>query len=203
MEQSRNTVHLCGEMTAAPQFSHMGKNGRFFTFPLSVERLSGAKDVLNIVAPETAVARLGEEGAMLSVEGEVRSYNNRSGFGNRLLITVLARHMEYTEGDFENNVELTGTICRPPTYRRTPMGREICDLMLAVNRRYGRSDYLPCISWGMLARRSAEWSVGKRIELTGRLQSRKYIKLVENAPVEKTAFEISVITMEPADEEWI
>ena len=89
-------------------------------------------------------------------------------------------------------MELTGALCKKPTYRRTPMGREICDLMLAVNRRYGRSDYLPCIAWGIGASEAREWEVGQKISLVGRLQSRKYIKQEEGVSVEKTAFEVSV-----------
>ena len=132
----------------------------------------------------------------IRVTGEVRSFNNRSGEGNRLIITVFARNISLSDEPDHNHVTLTGTLCKKPTLRATPMGREICDMMLAVNRRYGRSDYLPCIAWGLRARECAHWDVGTRVAVEGRLQSRNYIKTVDGVPVEKTAFEVSVTNAE-------
>ena len=131
--------------------------------------------------------------------GEVRSFNSRRGTGARLVITVLARELSVCEEEDDNRVFLTGTLCKAPVLRSTPMGREICDLMLAVNRRYGRSDYLPCICWGLSAREAARWEVGARVELEGRLQSRRYIKMTESGPVEKTAFEISALRLQRSE----
>ena len=123
----------------------------------------------------------------------MRSFNNRSGEGSRLLLYVYAQELLPAEDEDRNEIELAGTICRDPTWRRTPMGREICDLMLAVNRRYGRSDYLPCIAWGAAAREAALWQVGDTVSLNGRIQSRRYSKTVDGQTLEKTAYEVSVI----------
>lgn len=192
MERVNDKAVLCGNVTARPVISHSGREGTYYTFPLEIERLSGVCDTLNIIAHSDLISALEvEESARLRVEGEVRSFNNRSGSGPRLVLTVLARTMRFTDGDFVNDIYLSGTICKAPGYRRTPMGREICDIMLAVNRRYGRSDYLPCIVWGTKAREASRWGVGTAVELNGRMQSRIYIKNGENGPVEKTAFEIS------------
>ncbi len=195
MDRANDIVRLCGVAAGAPVLSHTGRDGAYYKFPLAVRRLSGTEDVLNIIAEERMLRALeiGEETKLL-VSGEVRSYNNRSGEGPRLVITVLAREIAFTDGEFENHVEVTGTVCKEPKLRRTPMGREICDLMLAVNRSYGRSDYIPCIAWGAVARRAAGWSVGTQAALTGRLQSRDYIKMEGDTPVRKTAFEISAVS---------
>ena len=131
--------------------------------------------------------------------GEIRSFNNRSGVGNRLVITVLARSVVPGEGDPCNQVFLHGVLCKPPVLRRTPLGRDICDLLLAVNRRYRRADYLPCIAWGSLARRCAELAPGNRVELEGRLQSRVYTKRLGETSEERTAFEVSVSVLERLD----
>lgn len=197
MDRANDTVRLCGSLAGRPVYSHTGRDGAYYKFPLSVRRLSGTEDVLNIVAHEELLERLEVESApRLRVTGEVRSYNNRSGVGPRLVITVLARELTFTDDDFENTVTLTGTLCRAPSLRRTPMGREISDMMLAVNRGYSRSDYIPCIAWGAVARRAAGWDVGAKVTVTGRLQSRAYIKIEDDVPVEKTAFEISCVTAE-------
>ena len=188
-----NSVALRGAAAGAPVFSHESRGERFFSFPLEVERLSGTTDRLNVIAREELLRQTPvTEHGKLGVRGELRSFNNRSGVGSRLVISVFAREMAFEDGEDENLAELTGTLCKPPNIRVTPMGREICDLMLAVNRRYGRSDYLPCIAWGLLARETAEWRVGDRLTLTGRVQSRRYIKVLSGEQVEKTAFEVSV-----------
>ena len=125
--------------------------------------------------------------------GELRSFNNKSGEGARLVITVFAKEIILCDDEDCNVIRLIGTLCKKPNLRTTPMGRDICDLMLAVNRKYGRSDYLPCIAWGIKAREAADWDVGTTVSLEGRIQSRTYIKLIDDVPVEKTAFEVSVI----------
>ncbi|MBR6522956.1 MAG: single-stranded DNA-binding protein [Oscillospiraceae bacterium] len=188
---NNNIVELCGIAAAEPIFSHKSKEREFYTLPLIVCRLSGAEDIVNVTV-DRRMAQLCRGGERLRVCGELRSFNNRSGTGSRLVISVFAREVSPSGFMDENRVELTGTLCKKPTYRRTPMGREICDLMLAVNRRYGRSDYLPCIAWGIGASEAREWEVGQKISLAGRLQSRKYIKQEEGVSVEKTAFEVSV-----------
>lgn len=162
-EWNENRIVLHGRVCQAPVPSHTNHGESYLKFPLAVCRLSGAEDRVNVVASAALLERCPlTEGEELSVEGEVRSFNNRSGVGSRLVISVYARQMHREPGEEENRLRLTGTLCKVPVYRRTPLGRDICDLMLAVNRRYGRTDYLPCIAWGSLARRCAELAPGNR-----------------------------------------
>ena len=190
----RNTVELCGALAAAPRFSHLSRGERFFIFPVETRRLSGAVDTINVVAREALLAALRiEEAERLCVQGELRSFNNRREEGPKLVITVFARALSLAGGGEDvNAITLRGALCKPPVLRVTPMGRDICDLMLAVNRRCGRSDYLPCICWGRRAREYSQLQVGDRLSLTGRIQSRPYIKLIEGEPVEKVAYEVSI-----------
>lgn len=189
----RNTVELCGALAAAPRFSHLSRGERFFIFPVETRRLSGAVDTINVVAREALLAALRiEEAERLCVQGELRSFNNRREEGPKLVITVFARALSLAGGGEDvNSITLRGALCKQPVLRVTPMGRDICDLMVAVNRRCGRSDYLPCICWGARARTAALFDVGDAVELTGRVQSRQYIKLIDGEPVEKTAYEVS------------
>ena len=190
---SRNTARLCGVIAAAPVFSHSGRGECFYTFPLEVARLSGATDKINIIVRDELMESIQLcEAEKIYVVGELRSFNNKSGEGAKLVITVFAKELYLCDDDDLNEVHLIGTLCKKPNLRMTPMGRDICDLMLAVNRRYGRSDYLPCITWGLKAREAAEWGTGTMVTLEGRIQSRNYIKIVGGDPVEKTAFEVSV-----------
>ena len=190
---SRNTARLCGVIAAAPAFSHSGRGECFYTFPLEVARLSGATDKINIIVRDELMESIQLcEAEKICVVGELRSFNNKSGEGAKLVITVFAKELYLCDDDDLNEVHLIGTLCKKPNLRMTPMGRDICDLMLAVNRRYGRSDYLPCITWGPKAREAAEWDTGTMVTLEGRIQSRNYIKIVGGDPVEKTAFEVSV-----------
>ena len=190
---SRNTARLCGVIAAAPAFSHSGRGECFYTFPLEVARLSGATDKINIIVRDELMESIQLcEAEKICVVGELRSFNNKRGEGAKLVITVFAKELYLCDDDDLNEVHLIGTLCKKPNLRMTPMGRDICDLMLAVNRRYGRSDYLPCITWGLKAREAAEWDTGTMVTLEGRIQSRNYIKIVGGDPVEKTAFEVSV-----------
>lgn len=197
--EANNFVRLCGTPTAAPAYSHSSRGLDFFTLPLRVQRLSGAADTLNILLRREQLDGL--EGARrLCVEGEVRSFNSRRGDGARLVITVLAQSLPEAGDADENLVVLRGTLCKAPNHRSTPMGREICDLMLAVNRHYGRSDYLPCICWGLTAREAGRYSVGTRLRLAGRMQSRGYIKLTDAGPVQRTAYEVSAMELEQLED---
>ena len=199
--ETKNYTRLCGVMAAAPSFSHSSRGLDFFTFPLTVERLSGNTDTLNILLRADQLAALEPAGqSKLCVVGEVRSFNSRRGTGARLVITVLARELRFCDEEDSNLVRLTGTLCKAPNLRSTPLGREICDLMLAVNRHYGRSDYLPCICWGLAAREAAGWEIGTHVQLEGRLQSRDYIKLTETGPLQRTAYEVSATQILRADE---
>lgn len=197
-----NRIQLHGSLAAAPIFSHRNHEVDFYQFPLSVPRLSGVEDRLNVVAAQRVLEQLPtlELGQEVTVSGEVRTFNNRTGVGNRLVISVFARELVLEEGEGDNRLELSGTVCKQPLLRATPLGRTICDLILAANRRYGRADYLPCIAWGSLAHRCGGLNVGERIRLNGRLQSRRYTKLVEGQLAERMAFEVSIMSLSVLEE---
>ncbi len=197
MEQKENRVVLRGTIVGEAEFSHRVHGIAFYRFPLSVPRLSGREDRLNILLAHTPEEPpIPPEGTFVQIEGEVRSFNNRSGIGSRLVITVLARSLTESQEDPCNLVQLRGVLCKPPILRRTPLGRDICDLLLAVNRRYRRADYLPCIAWGSLALRCGQLCVGEALHLDGRLQSRTYLKSLGEITQERTAFEISITSLE-------
>lgn len=193
-----NYALLRGAVSRRPEYSHESRGEAFYRLSMDVSRLSGAVDTIHIIARDALLdeLELPAPGQKLMAEGELRSFNNKSGVGPKLIITVFAKALRFEAGEDENVIELRGTLCKPPTHRVTPMGREICDLMLAVNRRYGRSDYLPCIAWGLSAREAAGWGVGDAVRLTGRIQSRNYTKVIDGDSVVKTAFEVSVIGIE-------
>lgn len=194
MEQNQNYVELWGTVAQDCVFSHENHGQRFYKFPLRVERLSGQCDTPVIVVNESMASHLCE-GEPVRVTGQLRSFNNKSGQGSRLVITVFAQAIEPGDGTPFNRILLSGVLCKQPTLRRTPLGRSICDVILAVNRHYGRADYLPCIAWGQLALQVAEMSVGERLTLEGRVQSRTYTKLLESGAEERTAFEVSIMQL--------
>lgn len=197
MEQKENRVVLRGTAAGEATLSHQVHGLDFYRFPLSVPRLSGREDRLNILLPAPPEGKaLPQPGDYLEVTGEVRSFNNRSGVGSRLVITVLARSVLPGVGEPCNQVWLRGTLCKPPILRRTPLGRDICDLLLAVNRRYRRADYLPCIAWGAVAQQVAAMTTGDRLTIEGRVQSRTYTKTENGVSTERTAYEVSI--MRPA-----
>ena len=199
MDETRNDLLLRGTAAAEPAFSHENHGQRFYRFPLSVRRLSGQADVLQVIATGEQLSHLLPlTGRRLEIQGQLRSFNNKSGQGSRLVISAFTRLLVETAGEDVNIIELKGAICKPPVLRRTPLGRCICDMMLAVNRRYGRADYLPCIVWGSLAQRCASLGVGDGVRLEGRLQSRQYIKVENGQNLTRTAFEVSVMKLEPA-----
>ncbi len=196
MEASQNYVELWGVAEAEPAYSHENHGARFYKFPLRVDRLSGQSDHPVIVVGDRLLAQTPvAAGEGVRVVGQLRSFNNRSGQGSRLVITVLAQELEKCGGGFFNRILLSGVICKQPTLRRTPLGRSICDVILAVNRHYGRADYLPCIAWGQVASVVADMGVGDRLALEGRVQSRCYTKMLDSGPVERTAFEVSVMQL--------
>ena len=197
MIYEKNHIKLCGSLAAPPVYSHSARGRIFYSFPLEVRRLSGSTDTVNVLLGSEQLKELDiSDCGKLCVEGQLRTWNNRRGEGAKLVITVLARELYFCDGPDENLVRLSGTLCKAPNLRITPMGRDICDLMLAVNRHYGRSDYLPCICWGMKARQAANWQVGTSLRLEGRLQSRSYIKLTEEGASQRVAFEVSVTEIE-------
>ncbi len=195
---NENRILLRGRLAGPPEESHVNHGVTYFRLPLAVRRLSGAEDRLNLVAAQSQLEALPlQPGDRLAVSGEVRTFNNRSGAGSRLVISVFARTLLPCppEEEDDNRLTLSGALCKPPSLRVTPLGRTICDMILAVNRRYGRADYLPCIAWGSLAHRCGRMEVGQRLSLTGRLQSRIYTKASENRTQEHTAFEVSILSL--------
>ena len=196
MENVINALHLSGTVVGTPAVGHEAFGEKFYYLTLGVPRLSGAQDLLPVTLSERLLldGKMLAEGDHLAIEGQVRSYNKIIEGAGRLLITAFAqRIVEPDERENPNQIQLTGTLCKAPAYRTTPFGREIADMMLAVNRAYGKSDYIPCITWGRSARFAAKLSVGDKITLTGRLQSRAYQKqMPDGTVVEKTAYEVSV-----------
>ena len=195
MEHITNSITIRGSLQALPQFSHENHGRRFYRFTLEVPRLSGAIDLLPVVAEEGLIQQIDPcGGEMLTVTGQVRSHNLRTDGSRRLLIFVFAADILAEDGEPMNEVMLEGPLCREPTFRRTPLGREICNAMLAVPRAFRRADYLPCILWGRTAQEIAACHTRDRIRICGRLQSRIYTKLTEEGPVDRTAYEISALT---------
>lgn len=191
-----NELTLCGTLKELPMFSHESHGTRYFSFPLCIKRLSGVIDTVNIITSETLLPDSLSPGDFLSVAGELRSFNNNSGVGNKLAIFAFAKKLSGDKSEYQNDLKLGGVVCKVPIYRRTPFGREICDLMLAINRKYGRSDYLPCIAWGRISSAASVLNTGDFIHITGRLQSRTYVKALEDHEETRTAYEVSVFTLE-------
>lgn len=201
-----NMVTISGKVVSSIEFSHEVYGEGFYYFMLDVPRLSESCDKI----PVTISERLASKdklivGTVIEVEGQFRSYNSYNNEGNRLLLTVFARDITFLEDEKKiknpNQIYLNGFICKRPIYRTTPFGREITDLLLAVNRPYNKSDYIPCIAWGRNARFSESLAVGDNIKVWGRIQSRTYQKKLESGEVlTKVAFEVSISKMENADE---
>ena len=193
-----NLVKLTGMIAGEPAVSHEIEGEKFWEFPLEIKRLSGVSDFLPITVPEkllSATETKLEVGEGLSIEGELRSYNKLVGEKSKLIISTFAkeiRNADLTAENDENYICLNGFICKPPIYRTTPFNREICDAILAVNRKNFKSDYLPVISWGRNAKYLQNLPVGTKVNAEGRIQSRKYTKVVDGQSEERTAYEVSV-----------
>ena len=195
MEHTVNQITLRGSLLSLPHFSHENHGKRFFRFTLEVPRLSGTADLLPVIAEESILNQVDPSGGeMLTVTGQIRSHNIRTDGARHLLIFVFATSIAAEDGEPVNDVTLEGPLCREPTYRRTPLGREICDIMLAVPRAFHRADYLPCILWGRTAQEGALCHTRDLVRIIGRLQSRIYTKLTEDGPQERTAYEISALS---------
>ncbi len=196
MEETGNTIHLKGQICQNLQFGHELFGEQFYVTTLRVPRLSGAEDFLPITLSERLL--MDEpitNGSTICLDGQLRSYNKVIEGSGRLLITAFAQKLlDYdTDEENPNKVQLTGALCKPPSYRTTPFGREIADLMLAVNRSYGKSDYIPCITWGRTARYASNLKTGDKVQLVGRFQSRAYQKqLPDGTTLNKIAYEVSV-----------
>ncbi len=201
MEHTTNSITVRGSLQCLPQFSHENHNRKFYHFTLEVPRLSGAVDLLPVIAEEALVNELDPcAGSMVTVCGQIRSHNQRTDGVRHLLIFVFATQIIVEDGEPINDVVIEGPLCREPTFRRTPLGREICDVMLAVPRAFRRADYLPCILWGRTAQEVSVCHTRDRIRIYGRLQSRVYTKLTEDGLQERTAYEISALSAVILDE---
>ena len=208
-----NHIILVGKVTSDKRFSHEIYGEKFYVFDLSVPRLSGTSDIIPITVSERLM--VGGDlpvGTKITVEGQFRSYNSYGEGKNKLVLTVFAKNIEMLEDqeseieakkDFvSNEVTLIGYICKKPIYRQTPFGREIADILLAVNRAYSKSDYIPCIAWGRTARFCENMEVGTEVKVVGRVQSRQYEKKHEDGSVEnKVAYEVSVSSLEVINQE--
>lgn len=201
MEHIVNQITLAGSLVDIPHFSHENHGRQFYRFFLCVPRLSGTEDILPVIA-EDGILRKADltVGGTYRITGQIRSHNSRIDGIRRLLIFVFATDMETDDGEPVNEVILQGPLCREPNYRRTPLGREICDVMLAVPRHFRRADYLPCILWGKTAQEVSLCHTRDPIRICGRLQSRNYTKLTEDGPIQKTAYEISALTAQILDD---
>lgn len=200
-----NQVSIMGKVASSFTFSHQVFGEGFYLVDILVKRLSDSEDRIPLMVSERLVdVRQDYEGEYIMVQGQFRSYNRHEEKKNRLVLSVFVREISFVEEADEsiktNQIFLDGYICKPPVYRKTPLGREIADLLLAVNRPYGKSDYIPCICWGRNARYASAFEVGGHVLLWGRIQSREYIKkLGENETEKRTAYEVSVSKLEYAD----
>ncbi len=197
-----NEVELTGTVESDLKFNHEVYGEGFYSFVIRVMRLSDISDLINVTISERLLQDFSlSKGDLITVNGQFRSYNNYTESGNKLMLTVFARDISINpeEGKLKNpnNIFLNGFLCKKPVYRTTPFGREITDLLIAVNRAYNKSDYIPCIAWGRNARYAGNLEVGENIKIHGRIQSRDYQKKIsETETITKTAYEISISKME-------
>ena len=202
-----NEARMLGRVASPLIFSHDVHTEGFYRFDLACDRLSENQDIIPVTISERLIESVDlSVGARVEVSGQFRSYNNYSGEGSRLVLTLFARNIrEADEAEaFENEIYLNGYICKPVVYRVTPFGREIADLLIAVNRAYRKSDYIPCIAWGRNAKFADSLDVGTNIKIYGRMQSREYQKrLSEEETVTKTAFEVSINKLETVKTETV
>lgn len=202
MEHTLNSITLRGSLAELPVFSHENHNRRFYRFALEVPRLSGTVDILPVIAEDILVESIDPSGGeMLTVTGQVRSHNQYVDGIRRLMIFVFAASIVAEDGEPINDAVLEGPLCKEPTYRRTPLGREICDAMIAVPRAFRRADYLPCILWGRTAQEVSACHTSDRIRIYGRLQSRVYTKQTEQGSIQRTAYEVSALSAEIVERE--
>lgn len=201
-----NQVSIMGQIVSQFTFSHQVFGEGFYLVDIMVKRLSDSEDIIPVMVSERLIDVTQDyEGEYLMVNGQFRSYNRHEEQKNRLVLSVFAREIEFIEeepdGAKTNHILLEGYMCKRPVYRKTPLGREIADLLLAVNRPYGKSDYIPCICWGRNARYASGFEVGEHVRILGRIQSREYVKKLSETETEtRTAYEVSVSKLECIDE---
>lgn len=197
-----NQVSIVGTIVSDFRYSHEVYGEGFYMVDVSVNRLSNFVDIIPVMVSERIVdVTENYDGRLIYVQGQFRSYNRHEEKKNRLVLSVFARELEFIEEESDelksNQIYLDGYICKEPIYRKTPLGREIADLLIAVNRSYGKSDYIPCICWGRNARFASGFEVGSHVEIWGRIQSREYVKKINEEETEKRiAYEVSVSKIE-------
>lgn len=202
MEHTVNQITVRGELTDLPTLSHENHGKRFYRFFLDVQRLSGIPDILPVIAEERLLLEMDLSGGeMLTVTGQIRSHNVRTGGSRHLLIFIFASSVVTEDGPSCNDLILEGPLCKEPIYRRTPLGREICDAMLAVPRSFRRADYIPCIFWGRTAEEVSGCHTGDIIHVEGRLQSRNYTKRTDTGVEDRIAYEVSALTAQIIEQE--
>jgi single-stranded DNA-binding protein len=197
-----NRVSVAGEIVSQFRYSHEVFGEGFYVVDIAVNRLSELVDVIPLMVSERLVDVTEDcTGQLVEVSGQFRSYNRHEGAKNRLVLSIFVREWVFLEENLDsgrtNQIFLDGFICKEPVYRKTPLGREIADLLIAVNRPYGKSDYIPCIAWGRNARYAQSFQVGGRIQIWGRVQSREYVKKIsEEESRKQVAYEVSVSKLE-------
>ncbi|MDO5345103.1 MAG: single-stranded DNA-binding protein [Lachnospiraceae bacterium] len=197
-----NQVSIMGEIISDFAFSHEVYGEGFYMMDISVKRLSESYDIIPVMISERLIDVTQDyKGEMIQIFGQFRSYNRHEEKKNRLVLSIFAREISFVEEESEkiksNQIFLDGYICKNPVYRKTPLGREIADMLLAVNRPYGKSDYIPCICWGRNARFASGFEVGGHVQIWGRIQSREYVKKLEDETTQKrVAYEVSVSKLE-------
>lgn len=196
-----NVVIVAGEVTGRCEFSHNSYGEKFYMITIKVNRLSDSSDLIPILVSERILdPRINYRGKLAAVKGQFRSYNEHNGEKNRLVLLVFAKEIsiysELPEDAETNNIYLDAYVCKKPIYRSTPLGREITDVLVAVNRAYGKSDYIPCICWGRNAKFARDFTIGQRVQVSGRVQSRSYVKHTASGETEeRVAYEVSVATI--------
>lgn len=204
-QMQNNQVYLSGQIASAPEFSHEIMGEKFYDTTVSVERLSGQSDVIPITVSDRLMEGQNFEiGNLIGLIGQFRSYNKIVDGKSKLVLRVFVRELCECDENAPNVIELEGYVCKPPVYRTTPFKREIADLLIAVNRAYNKSDYIPAIAWGRNARYASTFDVGDKIHLVGRIQSRIYQKSLDDGTIEeRVAYEVSITRFEQEKEDRI
>ena len=204
-QMQNNQVYLSGQIASAPEFSHEIMGEKFYDTTVSVERLSGQSDVIPITVSDRLMEGQNFEiGNLIGLIGQFRSYNKIVDGKSKLVLRVFVRELCECDENAPNVIELEGYVCKQPVYRTTPFKREIADLLVAVNRAYNKSDYIPAIAWGRNARYASTFNVGDKIHLVGRIQSRIYQKTLDDGTVEdRIAYEVSITRFEQEKEDRI
>lgn len=201
-----NSVVIGGTIESAPEFSHEIYDEKFYKFEIKSKRLSNYEDILPVIISERIIdLSLLKVGKIVKITGQYRSHNMQNGQKNKLVLSIFVKEIELTDDESvltTNNIDLIGYICKEPVYRKTPLGREIADVLIAVNRTYKKSDYIPCILWGRNAKYCESLNIGDEVKLSGRIQARQYEKRIdENNTIKKVAYEVSVAKFNKIDEE--